>query len=480
MIINITCISETCAQNIWMSTYGGDLLDHAMSVQQTSDGGYIVAGGTYSLGHGSQDIWLLRLDDSGDTIWTKTFGGIDDDKAYYVQQTTDNGFIITGYTKSFGSPGDNVFLIKTDSSGNHLWRYVLSDSNRSWSLCVRQTKDPGYVLTGFTQIFGENKYNAWLIRSNEQGIPIWSRNYNWENNNWVGSVYQTNEGGFILAGFTEINDSRDGLIIMTDSVGDTIWTKTYGGIEDDWFRDIQPAPDGGYILTGVSQSGTAGGQDIWLVKTDSSGKPVFEKKFGGLLDDWAYSIDVLNNDLGYVITGGTNSFGSGDTDAWVIKTDLAGDTLWTHTYGGIDTDVASSVKNTIDNGFVIAGGTSSFGAGDSDVWIFKTDSAGNTQLPPSGIYGEDAPPHNYFLSQNYPNPFNGSTRIDYRLPESNFVIIKIFDLLGREIETLVNEYQQANNYTLYFNAKKLNSGVYFYSLITSDGYTFTKKMIYLK
>lgn len=473
-------VSQISAQQIWMKTYGGDQLDQALSTQQTNDGGYIVVGGTNSFGHGLEDIWLIKLDKLGDTLWTKTFGGSNDDKAYYVQQTMDHGYIFTGYTKSYGYPGMNVILAKTDSSGNSLWVKILGDVNRNWALSVQQTVDLGYIVVGFTQINSTNQSVIWLIKTNSDGVSIWTKSYSVGDMNWAGSVRQTDDEGYILAGFTETNNSRDALLIKTDLLGDTLWTKTYGGPFYDWIRDLHQTSDGGYLLTGVTQSDSTNGQDVWLLKTDLNGEVIFSKTFGGSLDDWAYSCAVQDKNQGYVITGGTYSFGNGDADAWLIKTNLLGDTIWTKTYGGVNHDFASSISKTQDNGFIIAGGTSSFGAGDSDVWVLKTDSTGNTQLPPNDVSESGNVPDDYFLSQNFPNPFNSSTQFNYQLSEPGFVILKIFDPLGKEIETLVKGLQEANTYTVHFNALGLPSGVYFYSLIVSNKYLITRKMIYLK
>jgi hypothetical protein len=462
-----------------MKTFGGDQPDQALSIQQTNDGGYILTGGSNSFGSGLEDMWLIRLDESGDTLWTKTFGGINDDRAYYVRQTMDNGFIITGYTTSFGPPGKNTILIKTDSTGNSSWLKTFGDINRNWALSVQQTSDLGYIVVGFTQINSTDSSLIWLIKTTSDGTQTWTKNYSLGEVNWAGCVRQIDNSGYVLGGFTEMNNSRDALIIKTDYSGEIIWTKIYGGPFDDWIRDLHQTSDGGYILTGVTQSDSTTGQDLWLIKTDIDGEIIFSKTYGGTLDDWSYSCAIQNNNQGYIIAGGTYSFGHGDADAWLIKTDLSGDSVWTKTYGGTNHDFASSVCTTLDNGYIIAGGTSSFGAGNSDALVFKTDSAGRTQLLPGGFNESDVLPNNYSLSQNFPNPFNPITKIRYKIPEGNFVTLDLFDVLGQKVENLINEEKLNGEYEIQFDGSSLSSGIYFYQL-KAGSYVETRKMVLMK
>jgi hypothetical protein len=207
---------------------------------------------------------------------------------------------------------------------------------------------------------------------------------------------------------------------------------------------------------------------------------LWTKVYGGSNADYAYSIQQTSDD-GYIIIGRTSSFGAGGIDAWLLKTDVIGDILWTKTIGGSGDDRGRSIQHTVDGGYIIAGWTSSFGAGYSDVWLIKT-----APDPSNMEQNIDMIPLDFSLDQNFPNPFNPTTRIKYGIPERTFVELRIYDILGREIEMLVNEEQEAGYYEINFNAAKLSSGIYFYRIQAlpigrqAGAFIHAKKMILIK
>jgi uncharacterized delta-60 repeat protein len=354
-------------------TYGGTNDDIAYSVQQTSDGGYIVAGITGSFVAGG-DIFLIKTDANGNLQWAKTYGGTDDDKAYSVQQTSDGGYIVAGWTRSFGAY--DIFLIKTDANGNIIWAKTYGETYWGEAYSVQQTSDGGYIVAGSTTSF-TGWDDIFLIKTDANGNVIWAKTYGGTGDDWVYSVQQTSDGGYIVAGWTDSfgTGGYDFILIKTDANGNIIWAKTYGGTNWDFAYSVQQTSDGGYIVAGYTNSFGAGSYDIFLIKTDANGNIQWAKTYGGTDDDKAYSVQQTS-DGGYIVAGYKSYFFAAD-NIFLIKTDANGNIVWTKTYWGTDWDRTFSVQQTSDGGYIAAGYTDSFGAGGPDIFLIKTDANGN-------------------------------------------------------------------------------------------------------
>mgnify|MGYP000137820710 CR=1 FL=1 len=236
--------SDEPPDTLWTKTFGGINEEKGKSVQQTVDGGYIIIGHTSTFGNGSEDTWLVKTDLNGNEEWNQTFGGSSSDYGHSIQQTTDGGYIIAGYTQSYGNGGADVWLIKTDSNGDSLWTKTFGGSSSDLGFSVQQTVDSGYIIAGYTQSYGNGGTDVWLIKTNSQGIEEWSQ--------------------------------------------------TFGGSEDDEAYSIQQTSDGGYILLGRTQSYGNGVADVWLIKTDSDGTEEWNQTFGGSENDYGFSVEQTN------------------------------------------------------------------------------------------------------------------------------------------------------------------------------------------
>jgi len=363
------------AQQTWQRTYGGTGDDQGNSVQQTSDGGYIVTGTTYSFGAGNGDVWLIKTDASGDTLWTRTYGGIQYDYGYSVQQTSDGGYVIAGNTASYGGGYDDFYLIKTNVSGDTIWTrtYGFGRAFSSSAFSAQQTQDGGYIVAGR---LGNDVY---LVKTNASGDTLWTKTYGGTGDDAGYSVQQTQDGGYIVAGRTNSYGPDGVYVIKTDASGDTLWTRTYGGTVSSAGYSVRQTADGGYIIAGEIDPHGGGSYDVYLIKTNASGDTLWTRTYGGTVGEGG-RFAQQTPDGGYIVAGGTSSFGAGGWDVWLIKTNASGDTLWARTYGGTGTDIAFSAQQTTDGGYIIAGETGSFGAGQYDVYLIKTDGNGNVGI----------------------------------------------------------------------------------------------------
>lgn len=309
----------------WNATFGGNDDDEGHAVQQTLDGGYIIAGHTKSFGAGGKDVLLIKADAAGEAEWIRTFGGIHDDEGYAVQQTTDGGFIIAGVTSSLGAGSRDAWLIKTDADGHETWSRTHGglSSDGAWS--VQQTADGGFIFTGWTFSSGPGFLgNAWLVKTDPLGHQSWSQVFGGTGVDRGYAVRQTVDGGYILAGYTDSYGAGlyDMLLIKTDPDGDQTWLETFGGTGRDYASSVQQTNDGGFIVTGHTLSFGAGSDDVYLVKTDAQGIEQWSQTYGGSSSDVGYCVRQTP-DGGYLIAGHTLSFGTGLHDVWLIR--LAGD-----------------------------------------------------------------------------------------------------------------------------------------------------------
>jgi hypothetical protein len=304
----------------WDRFFGGDNVDWASSVKRTSDGGFIIAGRTGTYGHGGYgDAWLIKTDSKGREKWNKTYGEFYSDSAGEVIQTSDNGFIFIGTTDNFGAGKADFWLLKTDSLGNEQWNKTYGGLDDEVGYSFKQTSDGGYIITGITWSYGKGNADIWLIKTDENGNMSWNKTFGGPNWDQCSTVIETLEERYVIVG--EINN--DLWLINIDNNGNEIWNKTYGEQFLEVGYSIIQMKDNGFFVVGFKEQGGAFLQDIWLLKLNQTGKIVWEKTFGGDKIDRGKLI-IQSDDNGIIISGITASYGAGDYDIWLLRTDYKG------------------------------------------------------------------------------------------------------------------------------------------------------------
>lgn len=465
---------------VWTASYGGQLNEDGYAGCVTADGGYAVLGSTFSYGAGDYDFYLLRLDSLGDTLWSKTYGGVDADQGFDMQETSDGGFILVGKTKSFGAGDADVYLIKTDFLGSEVWSKTIGGAGRDEGCSVRPTPDNGYIIAGRTNSYGAGADDFYLIKTNAGGDTLWTKVYGGANGESASAVRNTLDSGFIVFGTTGSFGSGYSSMyaIKTDANGDSLWSATYGGDAADLGYAAEVSLDGGYIFAGATASYGAGYSDMYLVKTDPNGDLEWDRFYGGAEDDRAYSVQVAP-DGGFLVAGRTQSYGSGQYDMYAVRTDPIGASTWSQTYGGDKSDYCRMALARVD-GFVLIGYTYSFSTGGSDCYLLQLQDNQATWVNDFDL----ALPSEFDLAQNYPNPFNLSTVIEFNVDRRNDFALTIFNILGQEVRNWDLGSLPVGLHTVSWDgldnlSREVASGVYLYQLSTEKSHL-TRKMVLLK
>jgi uncharacterized delta-60 repeat protein len=378
---------EIAESSSWAKTYGTELFEHSTSIEQTSDSGYIMAGFTATATPSPSDkkvlldsFRVLKLKNNGKIEWQKTYIGAKD-YGYVIHQTKDGGYIVTGQTDTYGSGGTDVWVIKLNKKGKIEWQKTYGGGSDDGVYSIQQTNDSGYMVAGFTNCFGAGGKDFWLIKLNNDGSIAWQKTYGGTSDEIANSIVQTTDGGYILTGWTTSFGAgkSDFWVLKLNSDGSITWQKTYGGAEGEWVRTIIETKDGCYLVSGLTMSFGAGNGDIWVIKLDGDGAVVWQKTYGSKGDEGANSMQ-MTDDGGCIVAGATTSFGAGSYDVWLLKLNSNGMIEWQKTYGGTHGDWGISVQQTKDNGYIITGETSSFGLGNSDMWVLKVKEGGTVNF----------------------------------------------------------------------------------------------------
>ena len=511
---------STNAQTTFQKVFGGAASDEGKSVRQTTDGGYIIAGTTTSYGSGGRDILVIKTNSAGDTTWTRTYGDSNGNEyGYCIRTTNDGGYIVSGSSQNFFSGEEDMYLLKLKANGDTSWTRNYGGNGFEGGYYVQQTSDGGYIMSGQTPAFGAGGFDVYLVKINANGDIAWTKTYGGLDGEYAHAVQQTTDGGYIITGANGNTfgfGGSDFYLIKTDASGNHVWSKAYGNAGFQEGEAVKQTTDGGYIIAGSSEN-TLGplGPDFCLIKTNSVGDTLWAKLYGGSMIDKCYDVQQTV-DGGYIMVGQSFSFSTnGDYDVYVVKVNSQGIEQWSKTYGGSTTnhnEIGYSIQQTSDKGFIITGETLyGFGVGLRNMYLIKTDSLGN-----SGCYqGTAATVTSNYLPQViatptivgtggnmlmavtqihagttqsnlclnipnaiqdinedvsinvYPNPFDEEVTISLN-DNTNIHAVKLFNIMGQEMLNSVKPLQ-ANSKTIFIHLENKNPGIYFCRIETEKG-----------
>jgi len=336
------------------------------------------------MGAGGLDVLLLVLDSAGSVGRELAFGGARDDAGHWITDVSTGGYVIAGYTLSFGAGRKDVYLVRLNQTGETLWTRTYGGALEDCSYDVRETRDSGFVVVGYRDgPSGWTKGDLWVIRTDALGETLWTRTFGGAGQEFASSVIPLADGGFAVAGQTASFGSGgyDAWLLRLDALGDTLWTRRWGGTQDDVVYELAPAAAGGWLLAGYADGTppwTPG--DLWLARVDSAGDTLWTRRWGGSGPDVASA--ALATGDGWLAAGSTGAAGA--EDLWFVRTDAGGDSLWTLRVGGTATDAAIGLCPAPTGGWLCVGYTMSYGAGGPNVYVVKTtvDTAGAVNESP--------------------------------------------------------------------------------------------------
>jgi len=515
MVATTYCGNDVSGQFTMQHAYGGSG-EELCSKVLVVDGGIVLSGHTTSFGAGDYDFLVLKTDSNGDALWTKTYGGLGEDISLGADTTKDKGFILIGYTNSFGAGSNDILLVKTDSLGNVEWSKAYGSIYGDWGYDVQQTTDGGYILTGYLDVSppgpGLADTDLILLKTDSIGNVEWSSVFGDSLLHMGREVIQTDEGGYLVSGYSNasLGGLADVFLVKTNSSGVPIWSKTYGAFYSEYGYSVG-ALDDGYVVATLAYTdiyNTGNSADIVVFRVDSSGGLMWSNVYGESGYDDAWDL-IVENDNTITIAGSTNNWSNGETDFLLMKIDENGNLLWSNSFGGNSFDNGYALAKGVDNNYIIAGGTKTYGFGLNDMFFGKTNADGlvgcnansfsinSTAFSITENNSSDYDPvtvtvtdvnltsssqtilHDSVCASEvgvaeinidseinvYPNPSNGDITLQFNSFSITQAELRVFNVIGEQV---LHETIRINpgTYKLKLDLERFGKGIYFLNLLT--------------
>jgi hypothetical protein len=482
ILLTISVFTSTGAREVaedptllWSKFYGGIDNEEVNYLLPTSEQGCLVVGYTESFGYGEfgrPDIWLLELDSDGEPLWSETYGVADSlEQARHMIETTDGGYLAVGYKcEQYGFGGGDAILLKIDATGGEQWLRQYGGSEDDGLLFVQPAPDGGYIACGWTRSSGAGFVDAWVVKFDLDGNMEWDRPYGGSEYDIARTIFRHPDGGYLVTGFTNSRGagSYDAWIFKLDEAGEMEWEKTHGGEGYDraYFSTI--CDDGNFVLTGTR--GVGAEEDLWIMKFDPQGEMIWEQTHDAAGNDEGHHIRQTT-DGGFAVAAWASYNGNPWDQMWMLKLDPLGEIVWQDISGGPAADFGNVVLQVDARDYLLGGGTLSYGAGRVDMWVMKFRSETTTAAPVMGVITPGL--------TCYPNPFNPRITLALRVPRAGPVKLAIYDCSGRLVATPWQGEIEAGGHEIQFEAEDLTSGLYLVCL-DGRGFSLSEKIVLLQ
>ncbi len=448
--------AESLAQpvdSLWQRSYGGGLHGAVSAMLTADDGGCIFAGETYS-DSTRVNLWIVRTGSEGDTLWTRLYGGLYNDRCNTIKPVAQDGWILGGFTQSFGYSyfGGDIWLLRINDNGDTLWTRRYGDIGYDECVGICGLADGGFMV-----LAAGDTVALRFLRLDAYGDSLGSEAISTPDNIVGAHLLQTSDGGFMVTGSTAGGGAlADAWLMKVDTFGQTEWSRAYGttGLRSQTCSGIAEVFDG-FVFTGQTVNVSGQPADLWLVKVNAVGDTVWTRSFGGSDGEAGVAV-VAAPGGGFAIGATVEAFWEMYGDMWILRTDEDGDSLWSSTFGSSVYERCVSMCIASDGGYVLAGTYSTFSATDSS-WLFKTSPDPlDVRIPP-------AVPHQLAFGI-FPNPFNASASVQFELPAPARASLTVFDITGRLVQTIADRSYPAGEHHVALDASALTSGIYFLQL----------------
>lgn len=459
-LLSFTTLISQPPEVQWHKAYGGLEKERGFTVMEDDDGIYLVAGSTESNTNGGSDAYLIKLDNNGEVIWEKSYGGDQDEQINGICPALYDGYILTGYTATDANGLSDIWVLWVNDEGDSLHSVKYGSYTSDQAYCIIPNIDQGYTISSRMSVYmmGDQIY---ILKLDQALDTIWTKTYGGDKQDYGHEIIQTTDGGYMIAGrsyTTVYPESGDAWALKLDSNGDTTWTRKYSGNDEDIFFGVVETDDG-YMFAGQTRSFNALIIDMYVVRTDYNGNVIWSKIYGGSIADYAYHIDKTANNT-YIISGYSGSFNDYD-DVYVLEIDEDGEVLWQSNYGmAIHSERMYGATLTSDGGLIATGIIDYSNSLQDDLFVLK--------LGPGSTGMQELNLLNNAGFYNYPNPVTNQTTFFFEIEQKSKVSISVYNSYGQKLSHLFNGTLDKGKQHFEYDFSSFNSGIYFVKLSTEN------------